>query len=42
VEAQVELVAADLREVVALGIEEERAQERARVVQRRRLAGALL
>ena len=42
VQAQVELVAADLREVVALGIEEERAQERARVVQRRRLAGALL
>ena len=41
-EPLVELVAADLREVVALGIEEERAQQVARVVERRRLAGALL
>ena len=41
-EPLVELVAADLRQVVALGVEEERAQEVARVVERRRLAGALL
>ena len=41
-EARVELVAADLGEVVALGVEEQRAHERARVVHRRRLARALL
>ena len=41
-EAAVELVAADAREVVALGIEEQLVQQRARVVHRRRLAGALL
>ena len=41
-EAGVELVAADLREVVALGVEEQRAHERARVVDRRRLARTLL
>src|SRR3989304_1561124 len=42
VETLVELVAADLRQVVALGVEEERPQEVARVVERGRLAGALL
>ena len=41
-EALVQLVAADLRQVVALGIEEQRAQQVARVVERRRLAGTLL
>ena len=41
-EPLVELVAADLRQVVALGVEEQRAQQVARVVERRRLAGALL
>src|SRR5207244_3577961 len=41
-EPLVQLVAADLREVVALGIEEERLQQVARVVERRRLTGALL
>ena len=41
-EAGVQLVAADLGEVVALGVEEQRADQRARVVHRRRLAGALL
>src|SRR5207302_11163835 len=41
-EALVELVAADLRQVVALGVEEERAEQAARVVERRRLARALL
>ena len=41
-QARVELVAADAREVVALGIEEELVQQRARVVDARRLAGALL
>ena len=41
-EALVELVAADLRQVVALRVEEQRAQQVARVVERRRLAGALL
>ena len=44
VEAQagVELVAADAREVVALGVEEQLVQQRARGVDRRRLARALL
>ena len=42
VEPLVQLVAADLGQVVALGVEEERVQEVARVVDRRRLAGALL
>ena len=41
-EPLIQLVAADLRQVVALGIEEERADEVARVVERRRLAGPLL
>ena len=41
-EALVQLVAADLGQVVALGIEEERAQQVARVVERRRLARTLL
>ena len=41
-EALVELVAADLRQVVALGIEEERAEEVPRVVERRGLARPLL
>ena len=41
-EPLVELVAADLRQVVALGIEEERAEEVPRIVERRRLSGALL
>ncbi len=41
-EARVELVAPDAREVVALRVEEELVQQRARVVDRRRLAGALL
>ena len=41
-EARVELVAADARQVVALGVEEERAQERLRVLERRRLARPLL
>src|SRR5207249_6206368 len=41
-EPLVQLVAADLREVVALGVEEERPEQVARVVERRRLAGALL
>src|SRR4029079_1851983 len=41
-EALVELVAADLRQVVALGIEEQRLQQVAGVVQRRRLTRALL
>ena len=41
-EALVQLVAADLGQVVALGIEEERAQQVARVVERRRLTRALL
>ena len=41
-EAGVELVAPHAREVVALGVEEELVQQRARVVDRRRLAGALL
>ena len=44
VEAQpgVQLVAADAGEVVALGIEEELVEQRLRVVDRRRLTGALL
>ena len=41
-EPLIQLVAADLRQVVALGVEEERAQEVAGVVERRRLAGPLL
>ena len=41
-EPLVQLVAADLRQVVALRIEEERAQQVAGVVERRRLARALL
>ena len=41
-EAHVQLVAADLGQVVALGVEEERAHEVARVLERRRLARALL
>src|SRR5206468_4930237 len=41
-EPLVQLVAADLRQVVALGVEEERTQEIPRVVERRRLARALL
>src|SRR5204862_388288 len=41
-EALVQLVAADLRQVVALGNEEERAEEVARVVEGRRLARPLL
>src|SRR4029077_1078474 len=41
-EPLVELVAADLRQVVALGIEEERLEQVPRVVERRRLTGALL
>src|SRR5207247_6481427 len=41
-EPLVQLVAADLRQVVALGVEEERTQQVPRVVERRRLAGALL
>src|SRR5205823_9480081 len=38
----VQLVAADLRQVVALGVEEERPEEIPRVVERRRLTRALL
>src|SRR6266540_3507287 len=41
-EPLIQLVAADLRQVVALRIEEQRLQQVARVVERRRLAGALL
>jgi hypothetical protein len=41
-EPLVQLVAADLGQVVALGIEEERPEQVARVVERRRLTGALL
>ena len=41
-EPLVELVAADLRQVVALRVEEERAEQVPRVVERRRLARALL
>ena len=41
-EARVELVAAHAREVVALGVEEQLVEQRARGVDRRRLAGALL
>src|SRR6185312_12917849 len=41
-EPLVELVAADLRQVVALRVEEERAEKVPRVVERRRLSGALL
>ena len=41
-EALVQLVAADLRQVVALGVEEEAAEEVPRVLERRRLAGPLL
>ncbi len=41
-EARVELVAAHAREVVALGVEEQLVQERARVVDARRLARTLL
>ena len=41
-EPLVQLVAADLGQVVALRVEEERADEVARVVERRRLAGTLL
>src|SRR5581483_10113565 len=41
-EALVQLVAADLRQVVALRIEEQRAQQVPRVVERRRLSRALL
>ena len=41
-EPLVQLVAADLRQVVALRVEEERVEQVARVVDRRRLAGALL
>ena len=42
VQAAVELVAADAREVVALRVEEQLVQQRARIVDRRRLARALL
>ncbi len=42
VQARVELVAPDAREVVALGVEEELVEQVARVVDRRRLARALL
>ena len=42
VQARVELVAADAREVVALGVEEELVEQVARVVDARRLARALL
>src|SRR4051794_30909823 len=41
-QAAVELVAADARQVVALRVEEELMEQRARVVDARRLAGALL
>ena len=41
-EALVQLVAADLGQVVALRVEEERPQQVARVVERRRLTGPLL
>src|SRR3954447_22394791 len=41
-EPLVELVAADLRQVVALRVEEERLEQVARVVERRRLTGTLL
>ena len=41
-EPLVELVAADLRQVVALGVEEERLEQVPRVVERRRLTRALL
>jgi hypothetical protein len=41
-EALVQLVAPDLRQVVALRVEEEPSQQIARVLERRRLAGALL
>ena len=42
IQARVELVAADAREVVALGVEEQLVEQVARVVDRRRLARALL
>ena len=42
VQPHVELVAADAREVVALGVEEQAAEHRRGAVERRRLAGALL
>ena len=42
VQARVELVAPDAREVVALGVEEELVEQRLRVVHRRRLTRALL
>ena len=42
VETRVQLVAADAAQVVPLGVEEERAQEGLRVLERRRLARALL
>ena len=41
-ETRVELVAADAREVVALGVEEQLVEQRLRVVDARRLARALL
>ena len=41
-EARVELVAADAREVVALGVEEQLVEQRARVLDARRLARTLL
>jgi hypothetical protein len=41
-EARVQLVAADARQVVALGIEEELVEQSARVVNARRLTGTLL
>ena len=41
-ESRVELVAADARQVVALGVEEQRVQQRLGGFDRRRLAGALL
>ena len=41
-EARVQLVAPDARQVVALGVEEQLVEQRAGVLHRRRLAGALL
>ena len=41
-EARVELVAPDARQVIALGVEEQLVEQRLGVVDRRRLAGALL
>lgn len=42
VETRVQLVATDAGEVVALGVEEQLVEQRTRVVDARRLAGALL